>query len=526
MEKFTIRAFFFRLVLISCLMPAAAGAQPLSTQQIDSLANKSMQTFKVPGLAVCILKDGKIVHSRGYGVRSLNGTNPVNEHTLFGVASNTKAFTAAALGMLQEEGKLKFNDRVIDYIPEFRMYDPYVTSEFTIRDLLTHRSGLGLGAGDLTIFPDGNDFTVPDVIGAMRYLRPVSSFRTKYDYDNLLYIIAGEVIARVSGTTFEEFIEQRIMKPLGMTQSAATFHRVRDTSNIADAHAPVEKKLQVIDRYDLALTAAAGGIYSSTADLSKWVGVLLNGGRYGNEEKPLLSESLINQLWSPQTIVPVGRPDEFNTHFAAYALGWFLTDANGVKRISHTGGLPGMVTQVTLIPELRLGIIVLTNQQSGSAFRSITNTIVQGYLGKPKKDWVSFFNNLEIAAQKEADSILNAVQQEINKATAGKKTVAPDLSKYTGTYTDKWFGDVSLYLENGKLYFRSQRSPKLTGSVHYYKGNTLVVKWFDRSMDADAFMTFSLDTEGRPVSAKMKAISPLTDFSYDFHDLDLQRSDR
>lgn len=521
MGKLRLHLIFLKLILLCVCFPGIQQAQPLSREQIDALADRSLRTFDVPGMAVCILKDGKVIHSKGYGVRSLNNRQPVDPQTLFGVASNTKAFTAAALGLLQQEGRLSYDDPVIKFIPEFRMYDPYVTSAFTIRDLLTHRSGLGLGAGDLTIFPDGNDFTVPDVVRAMWHLRPVSSFRTKYDYDNLLYIIAGEVIARVSGQKFEEFIEQRIMTPLGMNSSAADFHRVQDTSNIADAHAPVDNKMQAIDRYDLSLTAAAGGIYTNIEDLGKWVMMLLGNGKYAGGKKTLLSEALINNLWSPQTIVPVGRPDEFNTHFAAYGLGWFLSDVNGKKKVTHTGGLPGMVTQVTLVPELNLGIIVLTNQQSGSAFRSVSNTILQGYLGTPKKDWISHYHTMDIAAKKEADSILDAVQKEIKRAAGAREGVDP--AQFAGTYSDKWFGDVVLSVNSGTLHFRSARSPKLSGTMHYYKGNTFVVRWFDRSMDADAFMTFSLGHDGRPASAEMKAISPLTDFSYDFHDLDLRR---
>ena len=190
-------------------------AQPISSPSIDSLVEKTLKTFDVPGIAVAVVKDGKIIHAKGYGVRSLNTKQKVDEHTLFGIASNSKAFTVAALGMLVDEGKLKWDDKVTDYIPEFKMYSPYVTEEFTIRDLLTHRSGLGLGAGDLMFWPDSNNFTIKDMIHNLRYLKQVSDFRTKYDYDNLLYIVAGEVVARVSGMSWEEFIRNRIMTASG-----------------------------------------------------------------------------------------------------------------------------------------------------------------------------------------------------------------------------------------------------------------------------------------------------------------------
>ena len=206
---------FFVSALIVLFSHCIVTAQVMSTSQVDSLVERTLKTFDVPGIAVAIVKDDKIIHAKGYGVRSLNTMEKVDENTLYGIASNSKAFTAAALGMLADEGKLKWDDKVTDYIPEFKMYNPYVTDEFTIRDLLTHRSGLGLGAGDLMFWPDSNNFTLKDIIHNLRYLKQVSGFRTKYDYDNLMYIVAGEVVKRISGISWEDFIETRIMQPLG-----------------------------------------------------------------------------------------------------------------------------------------------------------------------------------------------------------------------------------------------------------------------------------------------------------------------
>jgi len=200
MQK-SIISFLFSILTISVC------AQPLTSKQIDELAARSMKAFDVPGIAVAVIKDGKVIHSKGYGVRSLNTMQPVDENTLFGIASNSKAFTAAALGILVDEGKIKWDDKVRKYIPEFQLYVPWVTEEFTIRDLLTHRSGMGLGAGDLMFFPDSSDFTLKDILHNLQFLKPVSSFRTKYDYDNNLYIVAGEGVARVSGQSWDDFVE-------------------------------------------------------------------------------------------------------------------------------------------------------------------------------------------------------------------------------------------------------------------------------------------------------------------------------
>lgn len=506
-------------LVLSCL---SVFAQPLTSKAIDELTERSMKAFDVPGIAVAVIKDGKVIHSKGYGVRSLNTREKVDENTLFGIASNSKAFTAATLGILVDEGKIKWDDKVRDYIPEFKLYSPFVTEEFTIRDLLTHRSGMGLGAGDLMFFPDSSDFTLKDVIYNLRFLKSVSSFRTKYDYDNNLYIVAGEVVARVTGKSWDEFVEQRIIQPLGMTKTAASFDRLKDKSNVIDGHAAVEGKVRVITRSAVKVAHAAGGLNSNIADLSKWVMLHLNHGKYGdNLSKRLFSEDVHEEMWTPQTIIPVRNPGPYNVHFAGYGLGFFLSDVKGYKQVTHTGGLEGMVTQVTMIPELNLGIIVLTNQQEGGAFSSITNQIKDGYFGITGTDRVKEYSTGRNKAVASAKHLTDSIWSEIDAIRkAGVKT---DLNSVIGSYSDAWFGEVKISMKNGKLWFDSKRSPKLTGEMFAFKGNTFVVKWKDRSMDADAYVNFSLDETGMGAGMTMKAISPLTDFSYDFHDLNFKK---
>jgi CubicO group peptidase (beta-lactamase class C family) len=510
-------------LLLMSLFIIHAFSQPLTSKKIDSVVEEAMKAFNVPGIAVGIIKDGKIIHARGYGVRSLNTQQKTDENTLFGIASNSKAFTAAALGILVDEGKIKWDDKVRDYIPEFKLYSPYVSEEFTIRDLLTHRSGLGIGAGDLMFFPDSSDFELKDIIYNLRFLKQVSGFRTKYDYDNNLYIVAGEVVARVTGKSWDEFVEERIIQPLGMTKTAASFDRLKDKTNVIDAHAPVNGKVQVIARSTMKVGHSAGGINSNITDLCKWVQLWLNKGKYGDGlSKTLFSPNVYREITSPQTIIPVGGPGPYNTHFAAYGLGLGLTDVKGYKQLSHTGGLKGMVTQITMIPELNLGIIVLTNQQEGSAFNAITNQIKDGYFGITGTYRVKEYSALRKTQLEMANRLLDSTWKEIEKVQqSGKANI--DFNLFTGTYRDAWFGDVFVSLKKGKPWFDAKRSPKLTGELFYYKGNTFVVKWWDRSMDADAFVNFSLDEEGKASGIKMKAISPLTDFSYDFHDLDFKR---
>lgn len=508
-------------LLFISLMTVAFGQKPLTSREIDSLALQTLKTFDVPGIAVAIVKDGKVTHEKGYGVRSIKTMEPVNEHTLFGIASNSKAFTAAALAMLVDEGKLQWTDRVIDFIPGFKLYNPYVTMNFTIADLLTHRSGLGLGAGDLMIWPDSNSFTKTEIIHNMRFLKPVSDFRTKYDYDNLLYLVAGEVVAKISGISWEEFIEGRIMKPLQMNESAASINRVENKTNVIDPHAPVDGKLKVLDINWSETANAAGGIYSSVHDMSKWVLMQLNHGNLDNG-KHLFSEERQKEMWSPHTIIPVSAKNTYHTHFAAYGFGWRLNDEMGFKTVSHTGGLAGIVTQVMLVPELDLGIIVFTNQQSGAAFTALTNAIKDAYYGLPRTDRIKEYHDRVMEASSHAKNITDKVWQQVEQAEKSKLP-GIDLKEYVGTYIDPWFGDIVIDKRGDHLYFASKKSPRLRGTMYFYKGNTFVAKWEDRAMDADAFVLFRQNFEGQPVGIRMKPISPATDFSFDFQDLDFER---
>lgn len=490
----------------------------ISSTEIDNLVEKTRETFDVPGIAVAVVKDGKIIHSKGYGVKSIITKDKVDENTLFGIASNSKAFTASALAILIDQGKLDWDDKVIKYIPDFKLYDDYVTQEFTIRDLLTHRSGLGMGAGDLMLWPEGSDFKTEDIIHNLRYLKPVSSFRTKFDYDNLLYIVAGEVIHKVSGKIWPEFIETNIMQPLQMENSRGNWYRIKDTSNVVTPHVKINGQLKTTKQSKNTVMDAAGGIFSNISDMSKWVITQLNSGKYGPDNKVLFSEKQHNEMWTPQTIIPTNTAPPYNIHFSAYGLGWFLSDVKGYKQATHTGGLEGMVTQVTLIPEKNLGIIVLTNQQSGAAFSAITNTIKNTYLEIPYQDYVTLYSKRNHESSSKADKSTEEVWTTVAQNTKIQKE---HLKRTLGTYKDNWLGEIKITEKKGKYYFESKRSPQLNGEVFYYKDNIFAVKWFNRKMEADAFMTFE---EGYK-KMTMKAISELTDFSYDFHDLDFSKID-
>ena len=502
--------------------------QPISSVQIDEITEKAMKTFNVPGMAVAVIKDGKVIHEKGYGVRNMYKSEKVDKNTLFAIASNTKAFCGFALGILVDEKKISWEDKVIDYIPEFRMYDPYVTQAVTIRDLVSHRTGLGLGTGDLSIFPDGSDFTVQDVINNLRYFKPVSGFRAKYNYNNQMFIVAGEVVARVSGMSGFDFVEEKIMKPLEMNSSVSDLNRLKDTINLYTPHAVIDGKLQIVERYNHPTTSSAGGIIASLHDLTKWVTMQLNNGKYGsNPEKVLLSPQTHAETWRPQIYTgsynmsnPV-TPGSYNTLFSGYALGFAVNDVKGKYQVSHTGGLPGVVTQIIMLPEIGLGIIVLTNQQSSAAFNSVTATIKDAYLGIKGVDRITEYNAGRSKTVEEANKVVDAVWAQVEAEQKRLQGQKPDFDKYTGEYNDPWFGSVDIFVEDGEMKFVSKRVPKLSGVILPYIGNCKVVKFTDRTLEADGLINFEFDFKGSVSGFKMGWVSPITDFSYDYHNLNM-----
>ncbi|QTE21272.1 serine hydrolase [Polaribacter cellanae] len=511
-----IKGFIFAFLLSTITLSAQ-----IKDKKLDKLIQETLTTFDVPGISVGILKDGEIVYAKGYGVRSLTTKKDMNENTLVGVASNSKGFTCFALAMMVDEGKLNWDDKVRKHIPEFQLYDAWVTQEFTVRDLVIHRSGMALGAGDLMFFPEGNDFTVTDIINNVKYLKPETSFRSKFAYNNNMFIIAGEVLKRVSGLSWEEFIEQKIMKPVGMNNSKASYNRVTNRTNIIDAHTRTEGKVVQIP-HDWSETAnAAGGIVSNVKDMLTWAKFLMNDA-VTEDRKRLLSSNQFHELWQLQTPLKVGKNDWYNSNFRGYGLGWFLTDVKGgYKQVYHTGGLLGTVTQFTMIPDLDLGIIVLTNQMNGNAFHTITNTIKDSYLGYKDRNWLKTYGDRNANYLKYNDSIKASVYKKV--ALAKNDRNLPKPSQIVGTYNDAWFGDVVISFDGNKYTIKSKRSTDIVGELLPYNQTTYVAKWNNRSFDADVFVNFTFNEKGNATNAVMKFVAPITDFSFDFEHLNLKK---
>ncbi|WGD35600.1 serine hydrolase [Olleya sp. YS] len=509
------------LFLLLLICPYFISAQ-IEEAQLDQLIENTLKTFEVPGISVGIIKDGEVVYAKGHGVRALSNKKEMNKNTLVGVASNSKGFTCFALAMMVDQGKLKWDDKVTQHIPEFRLQDPWVTAHFTVRDLVTHRSGLGLGSGDLMFFPENGHFKVEDVIKNVKHLEPQSSFRSTFEYNNNMFIVAGEVLKRVSGLSWEEFIETKIMKPIGMTSSKASYNRVTDKSNIIEAHTLADGKLEQIP-HDWSDTAnAAGGIVSNVEDMLTWAQFLMNDAVTKNGEC-LLSEEQFHELWQLQTPLKVRKNDSYDSNFKGYGLGWFVTDVKGgYKQVYHTGGLLGTVTQFTMIPDLDLAIVVLTNQMNGSAFTTITNTIKDSYLGYDNRNWLERLGKSNTNWLKYNDSIKASVYAQVSKMKNSPTLTKP--SAITGTYTDDWFGDVIISESNNGLTIICKNSKTLTGQLLPYNATTYVAKWNNRSYDADVFVQFTFNEKGKAVSATMNYIAPITDFSFDFQNLELKKT--
>ncbi|MFQ5789450.1 MAG: serine hydrolase [Acidobacteriota bacterium] len=454
-----------------------------------------------------------MVLAKGYGVRKLGEPTPVDEETLFAIASCSKAFTTAALAMLVDEGKIDWDDPVIDHLPGFRLHDPYVTGEITIRDLVTHRSGLGLGGGDLLWLR--SDYTRDEIVQRIRFLEPTSSLRSRFAYQNVMFLVAGQVIPAVTGKSWDEFIAERIFEPLRMRSANTSVTGLEPGGNWATPHLPVGEQVRAIAYDNVDNVGPAGSINASVADLTKWLRLQLSLGRIG--EKRLYSEEAAREMWSPQTIIPIQDPPPplaaLKPTFSAYGLGWGLRDYRGRKLVSHTGGLAGMTSMTTLVPSETLGIVVLTNQET-SLYAALTYRILDAYLGVPATDWTAAHLEARKLRERKAAEEVAAIQAKRVQETAPSLP----LSSYTGDYRDAMYGDATIEEQDGGLRLRFTKSPPFQAQLEHWHYDTFVARWGHHSIP-DAFVTFSLNPDGSIAEFKMKALSPLADFSYDYQDL-------
>jgi len=508
-----------RVGLVAAALALAAGPVQGQFRQrdFDAYVARGLEALRTPGAAIAVVRDGRVLFAKGYGIRARGDTGHVDAHTLFQIASNTKAFTTAALAILADEGKLSWDDPVTKFLPGFALYDPYVTRELTVRDLVTHRSGLGLGAGDLLWFH--SNYSRAEIAYRIRFAKPASSFRSAYAYDNVLYIVAGEIVPAVAGTTWDEFVTQRIFTPLQMAETGTTIAYFTSSRNAAAPHAVERGTLQVVPIDSVDNTAPAGGIVSNVADLAKWLICRLDSGRYAGGR--LFSERQAREMWSGQTILPIADPDPplaaLRPDFAEYGLGWRLRDYRGRKIVTHTGGLAGMSSQITLVPAEKLGIVILTNSES-DLMAALSYRLLDEFLdGGPRTDWVAAFVRAAQLDRAQADSTVlanRAARDSLSKPSLPQE-------RYAGRYRDELYGDAGITLEEGRLVLRFSRSPAFVGELEHWQYDTFIARWRTAHLE-DAYVAFSLNPDGSIDRFRMTAVSPVADFSFDYQDLEFR----
>ncbi len=514
-------AFVIAFSSIGAIAQTTAPVVASAAYNLDADVARVMKTFDVPGIAIAIVKDGKVVATRGFGVRKLGNPAPVDAKTLFEVASNSKAFTAAALAMLVDEGKLAWDDPVTKHLPDFQMYDAYVTHEMTVRDLLTHRSGLGLGAGDLLWWPTTH-FSADQIIEKLRYIKPATSFRSAYAYDNLLYIVAAKIIAAKSGKSWGDTVREKILVPVGMTGTTTSLAEGAAIANQSGPHSKVGDRITLVKPIPVPNAAGAVGINTNAEDIAKWMQVLLDDGKLsGGKTTRLYSEARAKDLWTAQTPIGISEPPAAlaatKPNFSAYGLGFQLRDYHGQKVAMHGGALVGFYSRVVLVPESKLGIAIFTNAESGGALNALQYRLLDQYMGIAPTDWIGIIGDQSRATQAKEQARVKAAAG--SRAAASKPSLA--LAAYDGEYEDAWYGKVVIRHVGKKQMLTFASTPDLTGELEHFQHDTFIVRWKERSFNADAYVTFALNPDGSIERVRMVPVSTATDFSYDFQDLNL-----
>lgn len=517
-----MRLGFFAAAI--ALLTAPAAAQEISAERVDVLSQQLIEALDLTGLAVTVVSKDKILVTKTYGLRDVRGTEKIDAKTLLPFGSIGKAFTTAALATLVDKGKLAWDDPVRKYIPEFEMSDPYITNQFTVRDLVTHRSGLPLGAGDLLFVPDG-EASVSDVLAAIKHIPPATSFRSEFAYDNSLYVLAGEVLARADQRPWHESIRARLFKPLGMTACEALPSKAADSRNTVTQHgfaaegkdpAPIDPLYILAD-----FTAPAGGLSCSVADFAKWAQFWLRRGATSSGKK-IISDAQATELWTGVT--PTDVRGEFasaaGTRFSEYALGWSLNDFHGELLVSHGGGVLGAVSYFAILPDKGVAVFVSANNFAAGVSALPLQILSEYVAPESQYDWIAaaktrFAEYRRTAAQ-------DASGGEAPDAASAAELARP-LTDYAGEYVDPWYGAVTVSVKDGQLFLDMSRSAVLDAPLSPVSADKFIARWPDRSLNADAYVTFTTEN-GAVAGMSMKAVSETTDFSFDFHDLKLTRA--
>jgi len=514
-----VRKRVARWMLIACLVVAGqAGAREAQVDpvRLAALVDDAVARYDLPGIAVGVVVDGEVVLRQTRGELRAGQGAPVDADTLFKIASNSKAMTAAVLARQVDAGLLRWDDPVVRHLPDFRMADDWVTREIQVRDLLIHNSGLGPGAGDLMLWPSPNRFTRAEVIHGLRHLRPRWSFRSRYAYDNTLYIVAGEVAAAVAGVPFDVLVRREVFEPLGMTRCQAGSWSRDAVGNVAQPHARIDGG-NVVVRADEATIPdepmmAAGGLRCSLDDMLRWAQVWLDTGA-ADPQRAWLSQAQREAAWTAHMPMPLGARMRAwdRSHFSAYGYGWRLTDVDGTSKASHTGTLKGMYSALTLLPERGVGIVVLINGDADEARTVLMQALVKQFTGANGPHDVAYYAGL-LAAERDDSGASGG-----GTRTPARTPTAQQIANIAGRWRDPWFGSVDVCPREDGLTFASERSPKLHGDV-VAVDDRLQVRWQEADVDVDAWLIAS-PVRGRATMLHMAKVDPGADFSYDFEDL-------
>lgn len=454
------------LFLTLWLFVVAGVVAQADLKKLDAYYAKALREWDVPGISVAIVKDGKVIFSKGYGVREKGKGEKPDGSTLYAIASNSKAFTSAAIAQLVDAGKIAWDDKVRKYLPDFALYDPWVSEQTTVRDLLCHRVGLGTFSGDILWYR--STLTADEIIQRVRYLPRAYDFRAGYGYSNVMYLTAGKLLEKVTGKTWHQYIRENFFEPLGMHRSISAVRDLEKMGNFASPHKLVDNTHRPMPWEEWETVAAMGGIISSVEDMAKWMIFNLNDGIWNKDT--LLSRASRNALWTPHNMFVVDHtaPDQ-STHMRGYALGWGVSDYHGRYRVGHTGGYSGMLSAVTLIPDEDLGIVVLTNGMKG-IFTPLINYTIDAFLKMPEKDWSA-------EALKRAESRQDTrIDQRRNAKISGTKPTL-DLEQYAGEYYTPAYGKMMVALHNGTLRIDFEHTPDLSANLEHWHQDVWEIKW-------------------------------------------------
>jgi CubicO group peptidase (beta-lactamase class C family) len=510
----------FALVLTLATITATAAAQQPPSPTYDHILDSVVARYHLPGIALGVIEHGKVVYTAPRGETVAGSGHKIDAHTLFKIASNSKAMTTALLGRLVDQGKLHWDDKVTRYLPDFRMYDPWVTNEMRVADLLTHSSGLREGEGDLMLWPEPNDFSRADIIHALRYFKPAYGFRSQYQYDNLLYVVAGELAAAAGGAPYEVLMRREVFAPLGLARCQVGAWQRDAVGNVAEPHGWIDGRNQPIrvDGTQIPASAGdpAGGIRCSLNDLLAWTKNWL---MPTPAQLQWLTPAQRAVLQSPHMPMPLPalRRQWDHSHVFAYGYGWRMVDVDGQWTVWHTGTLAGMYSELMLLPDRRDGFVLLINGNGGTARTVLGEALLKFFTDPSDTRGVAGYAVLldEAAAAKAASRSEPALPDSATLPPADPRRMSGRL----GVYRDPWFGTVSVCAQGGVVRLRADKSPRLAGSILEDHGRYLV-HWDDRSIDPDAWLDFHA---GTPMRLSLAKLDPHGDFSSDYEDLDFVR---